>query len=852
MAPSLDVLNQIPSLPLKPSFTSRRNFPPTAKLSPVKPFKNHQAQYYDSSRIDDAHSTLDLKAELDVLVDLRTYSSLLRSCIRSRDLHHGRLLHRRLVLSGLPFDSTIFNSLITLYSKCGDLDSAISVFNQMGDERDLVSWTAMISAAVENNMQGRALSIFLEMIELGFIPNEFTLSSVIHACSNPCFGKVGILLLGSAIKTGFGKRNASVAGALIDMLAKNGDLASARKVFDEILEKNEVVWTLMITRYAQHGLCMDAVKLFLEFLFDDFVPDQFSLSSVISACAELESVLLGKQLHSLAIRVGFVCEVCVGCSLVNMYAKCAQGTTMDDSRKVFDRMPNHNVMSWTAVISGYVQSGRNDEQALSLFLQMLEGKIKPNHFTYSSILKACANLSNIDLGKQVYTHVIKTGLAFVNIVGNSLVTMFTNSGSMEDACKAFEVLYEKNLISYNALVDGYVKNLNSEEVFEIFQQMKSMNLGANTFTFASLLSSAASIGVMTKGQQLHAQLLKMGFESDICINNALISMYSRCGNVEDACNVFDEMKHRNVISWTSMITGFAKHGDGHCALQLFHEMISTGLRPNEITYVAVLSACSHVGLVREGIENFYSMQRDHGLVPRMEHYACMVDLLGRSGFVKEAFRLITSMPFKADVMVWKTLLSACRIHQNVELGEMAAKNVIELEPSDPAAYILLSNLYAVARRWRDVAKLRSVMKEMKLSKEAGLSWIEVDKKMHKFHVADTSHPQAKEIFEKLDELVEEIKKMGYVPDIDCVLHDMVEDLKERYLLQHSEKIAVAFGLLSTESPRPIRVFKNLRVCGDCHTAIKFISMKESREIILRDSNRFHRFRNGECSCGDYW
>ncbi|KAI0491996.1 hypothetical protein KFK09_026259 [Dendrobium nobile] len=852
MASTLHFLTQIPSHPLKLSPTSRQNPSPPVKHSHLKPIKKHLTRLADSSRCEEDCSVLDTTTELDAPVELRAYSSLLRSCIRSRDIHHGRLIHRRLLLSGLPFDSVISNSLITLYSKCGDWDSALSVFNQMGEERDVVSWTAMISAATENKMQGRALSLFLEMLNLGLIPNEFTISSVLHACSNPDFSKIGILLLGSAIKTGFCKRNASVAGALIDMFAKIGDLASARRVFDELLERNKVVWTLMITRYAQHGLCLDAVKLFVELVFDDFVPDQYSLSSVISACSELESLLLGKQLHSLAIRIGFVSDVCVGCSLINMYAKCAEGGAMVDSRKVFDRMPQHNVMSWTAIISGYVQGDRNDEHALSLFLKMLEGKIKPNHFTYSSILKACANLSNAELGKQVYARVIKSGLAFVNFVGNSLVTMFANSGRMEDACKAFEVLYEKNLVSYNALVDGYVKNSNSEGAFDIFQQIESMNLGANAFTFASLLSSAASIGVMSKGQKLHGRLLKMGYESDICINNALISMYSRCGNTEDACIVFDEMRYRNVISWTSMITGNAKHGEAHCALQLFHEMLSTGLRPNEVTYVAVLSACSHVGLVREGLKTFHSMQRDHGLVPRMEHYACMVDLLGRSGRVEEAFEFITSMPLKADVLVWKTLLGACRLHQNVRLGEIATKNIVELDPSDPAAYILLSNLYAVAGRWQEVAKMRRGLKEMKLRKEAGMSWIEVEKRIHKFHVADSSHPQAQEIFKKLDELVDEIKIMGYVPDIDCVLHDVEEDVKEKYLLQHSEKIAVAFGLLSTKSPRPIRVFKNLRVCGDCHSAIKFISMKTSREIILRDSNRFHRFRNGECSCGGYW
>ncbi|KAK8955706.1 Pentatricopeptide repeat-containing protein [Platanthera guangdongensis] len=698
---------------LEPSLFPRRNsVQPPANHPKIKSLKNRLTRLTDSGRLDDALSTLDLMAENGATADLRTYSALLRSCIRSGDLHHGRLLHRHCLLSGLPFDSILSNSLITLYSKCGDWASAFSVFNKMGDRRDIVSWTALISAAAKSKMRDTAVSIFLQTLELGFVPNEFTISSVIQACSIPQFLQFGTSLLASAIKTGYCKHNASVAGALIDMFSKNGDMVSARKVFDEIPDRNEVLWTLLITRYAQHGLGLDAVKLFVDLLIDGCIPDPFSLSSVISACAESGSDRVGKQLHSLSIQIGLDSDICVGCSLVDMYAKCSERGSIDDSRKVFDRMPVHNVMSWTAIISGYAQSGgANDDQPLILFSKMLEGMVKPNEFTYSSVLKACTNFSKVDLGLQVHAHIVKSGLSSVNFVGNALVTMFASSGRMEDACKAFELLYEKNLISYNALVDGYAKSSNSEEAFEIFHRIENSDLGASAFTFASLLSAVACIGLIGKGQQFHGRLLKMGFGSDTCVANALITMYSRCGNVDDARIIFGEMNERNVISWTSMIAGLAKHGDAHRALQLFNEMLSAGLRPNEITYLAVLSACSHVGLVREGLNYFHSMERDRRLVARAEHYACVVDLLGRSGRVEEALEFVASMPFEADALVWKTLLGACRTHRKVELGEIAAKRIIELDPSDPAAYILLSNTYAAAGRWAEVARIRRGMKE---------------------------------------------------------------------------------------------------------------------------------------------
>lgn len=301
-----------------------------------------------------------------------------------------------------------------------------------------------------------------------------------------------------------------------------------------------------------------------------------------------------------------------------------------------------------------------------------------------------------------------------------------------------------------------------------------------------------------------------------------------------------------------MITGFAKHGFASKALNMFDQMIKAGAKPNEVTFVAVLSACSHVGMVSEGKKHFDSMVKEYGLVPRMEHYACMVDLLGRSGSLVEALEFINSMPILANSLVWRTLLGASLLHGDTEIGEKAAKMVIKQDPNDPASYTLLSNLYASEGQWENVQKIRTDMKDKNLRKEAGCSWIESNNRVHKFLVGDTSHAQAPAIYKKLDEVICEIREMGYVPNTDLVRHDLEEEQKEPYLLQHSEKIAVAYGLISTPRSKPIRIFKNLRICGDCHTAMKYISQATSREIIVRDSNRFHHFRDGSCSCRDYW
>ncbi|PIA49029.1 hypothetical protein AQUCO_01300111v1 [Aquilegia coerulea] len=841
--------------PFKSTTSSRQNISSFQSLKhpQFEPLKHRLITQLDVGHLDQAFSTLDLMTQQGIQPDLVTYSVLLKSCIRSYNFDRGKLVHARLIESGLEFDNVVRNSLISLYSKCGDWEKAKSIFEGMNDDKDLVSWSAMISCFANNNRKSEAIIMFYEMLESGHYPNEFCFTAVFRACCDVDNAWVGRVIFGSVIKTGYFESNLCVGCELIDLFTKGmGDLISARKVFDKMPERNAVTWTLMITRYAQCGSAIDAVELFLDMEMSEFIPDRFTLSSVISACAELESFRLGQQLHSRAIRSGLALDVCVGCSLVDMYAKCALDGSVNESRKVFDRMPSHNVMSWTAIITGYVQCGGQDQEAINLFCDMKQGQVLPNHFTFSSVLKACANLSDSKVGKQVYAHVVKSGLASVNCVGNSLISMFARSGNMEDARKAFDILFEKNLISFNTMVDGYSKSLKSDEAFEMFHQIENTGIGVSAYTFASLLSGAASIGALSKGEQLHARLVKTGLESDLFIGNSLISMYSRCGNVEAALQIFNDVDDRNVISWTSMITGFAKHGYARRALTMFHEMVKEGVKPNEVTYVAVLSACSHVGMVAEGWEHFNSMHKVHNIVPRMEHYACMVDLLGRSGLLKEALDFINSMPFKADSLVWRTLLGACRVQGNMELGKLVAKHILELDPHDPAAYILLSNLYASAGQWNDVLKIRKTMKERKLTKEAGCSWIELESHVHKFYVGDTSHPRANEIFGKLDQLACEIKDLGYVPNTDFVLHDVADEQKEQYLFQHSEKIALAFGLISTSDSRPIRIFKNLRVCGDCHSAMKFISIASEREIVVRDTNRFHHIKDGLCSCNDYW
>ncbi|CAA2988749.1 pentatricopeptide repeat-containing At3g49170, chloroplastic [Olea europaea subsp. europaea] len=501
------------------------------------------------------------------------------------------------------------------------------------------------------------------------------------------------------------------------------------------------------------------------------------------------------------------------------------------------------------------------KEAISILDFMSKNSFTPDLTVYSVLLKSCIRARNFDLGRVVHSRLVESKLECDSIALNSLISLYAKCGEWERAEEIFESMEgdKRDLVSWSAMISCYVRSgLNLQAIMTFFEMVKfgdqidGSRIGLDAFTFASLLSGAASVGAVGKGERIHAQLLKSGFESDQCVANALISMYTRCGNIEAAFQVFEQMEDWNVISWTSIITGFAKHGFAKRSLELFKQMLDFGTKPNEVTYIAVLSACSHAGLIDEGWRYFHLMYKEHRIHPRMEHYACMVDLLGRSGLLEKAIQFIKSMPFMANALVWRTLLSACRVHGNAELGKDAAEMILEQEPNDPAAYILLSNLYASSGQWGKVAKIRKCMKERNLVKEAGCSWMEAENKVHKFYVGDTKHPRTRDIYEELDRLLLEIKEMGYVPNNDFVLHEVEEEQKEQYLFQHSEKIALAFGLISTSKPSPIRIFKNLRVCGDCHAAMKYISIATGREIVVRDSNRFHHIKNGSCSCNDYW
>lgn len=432
--------------------------------------------------------------------------------------------------------------------------------------------------------------------------------------------------------------------------------------------------------------------------------------------------------------------------------------------------------------------------------------------------------------------------------------MYAKAGKICEAHRVFEVLPERDVVSCTAIISGYAQLGHDEEALNLFRRLQREGMRSNYVTYASVLTALSGLAALDLGRQVHGQVLRAKLPFYVVLLNSLIDMYSKCGSLPYSRRIFDSMSEKTVISWNAMLVGYSKHGMGREAVELFKLMKEENrVKPDGVTFLAVLSGCSHGGMEDRGLEIFYDMinQKD-GFKPEIEHYGCVVDLFGRSGRVEEAFEFIKKMPFKPTAAILGSLLGACRVHQKVQIGDFVGRQLLEIEPENAGNYVILSNLYASAGRWEDVRTVRKLMLEKAVKKEPGKSWIELDQTLHAFHASDRSHPRRTEVSAKVRELSIKMKEAGYVPELSCVLHDVDDEQKEKILQGHSEKLALAFGMICTSEGTPVRIIKNLRICVDCHNFAKFLSKVYGREVCLRDKNRFHHIVAGTCSCGDYW
>lgn len=530
-----------------------------------------------------------------------------------------------------------------------------------------------------------------------------------------------------------------------------------------------------------------------------------------------------------------------------MYGKCG---LIHNARKVFDenRQLCKLTVIYNALISGYALNSRVKETVL-LFCEMREMGVEINGVTMLALVPVCWAPGNLGLGMCVHGCCVKFGLDVDSSVGNCLLTMYVKSGEIDYARRLFNEMPGKGLISWNAMINGYAQNGIANDVLELYREMKSSGVSPDPVTLVGVLSSCAHLGALSVGREVERRIEVCGFGSNPFLNNALINMYARCGNMVKARDIFDGMPVKNVVSWTAIISGYGMHGQGELAVELFDDMIRTGIRPDLAAFVSVLSACSHAGLTDKGLDYFGVMERKYGLQPGPEHYSCVVDLLGRAGRLSEAQELIKSMKVKPDGAVWGALLGACKIHRNVELAELAFERVVELEPTNIGYYVLLSNIYNEAGNLEGIVRVRTMMREQKLKKDPGCSYVDLKGKVHLFFAGDRNHPQTQEIYKLLDELENLVKELdGFKKNDQGRRNEEVSDS----MGVHSEKLAIAFGILNTRQGTEIVVIKNLRICGDCHLFIKLVSQIVDHQFVVRDATRFHHFRHGCCSCKDYW
>jgi pentatricopeptide repeat protein len=541
--------------------------------------------------------------------------------------------------------------------------------------------------------------------------------------------------------------------------------------------------------------------------------------------------------------------VLVGTALLDMYAKCGH---LHYTRRVFEAMADKNDVTWSALIGGFVLCGRMLE-ALRLFKDMLaQGLCFLSPTSVASALRACANLADLRIGEQLHVLLAKSGLHSDLTAGNSLLSMYAKAGLIDEATTLFDEMAVKDTVSYSALISGYVQNGMADEAFLVFRKMQACNVEPDVATMVSLIPACSHLAALQHGKCSHASVIVRGIASETAICNALIDMYAKCGRIDLSRQVFDVMPARDIVSWNTMIAGYGIHGLGKEATALFLDMKNRACEPDDVTFICLISACSHSGLVTEGKRWFHMMEQKYGLTPRMEHYIGMVDLLARGGFLDEAYQFIQSMPLKADVRVWGALLGACRVHKNIDLGKQVSRIIQKLGPEGTGNFVLLSNIFSAAGRFDEAAEVRILQKEKGFKKSPGCSWIEINGSLHAFIGGDRSHPQSPQIYQELDSILVDIQKLGYQADTSFVLQDLEDEEKERALLYHSEKLAIAFGILTLSEDKTIFVTKNLRVCGDCHTVIKYMTLVRKRAIVVRDANRFHHFKNGQCSCGDFW
>lgn len=806
----------------------------------------------------------------------------LKNC---KTLNELKQPHCHILKQGLGHKPSYISKVVSTCAQMGTFESltyAQKAFDYYIKDNETSATLFMYNSLIRGysciGLGVEAISLYVELVGFGILPDKFTFPFVLNACTkSSAFGE-GVQVHGAIVKMGF-DRDVFVENCLIHFYGECGDIVDGRRVFDEMSERNVVSWTSLICACARRDLPKEAVYLFFEMVEEGIKPNSVTMVCVISACAKLQNLELGDRVCAYIDELGMKANALMVNALVDMYMKCG---AVDTAKQLFGECKDRNLVLCNTIMSNYVRLGLARE-ALAILDEMLLHGPRPDRVTMLSAVSASAQLGDLLCGRMCHGYVLRNGLEGWDSICNTMIDMYMKCGKQEMACRIFDHMSNKTVVSWNSLIAGLIKNgdvesarevfsempgrdhiswntmlggLTQENMFEeameLFRVMLSERIKVDRVTMVGVASACGYLGALDLAKWIYAYIEKNGIHCDMQLATALVDMFARCGDPQRAMQVFRRMEKRDVSAWTAAIGAMAMEGNGEQAVELFNEMLRQGIKPDSIVFVGVLTACSHGGLVNQGWHLFRSMTDIHGVSPQIVHYGCMVDLLGRAGLLGEALDLIKSMPVEPNDVIWGSLLAACQKHQNVDIAAYAAERITELDPEKSGVHVLLSNIYASAGKWTNVARVRLQMKEQGIRKLPGSSSIEVNGKVHEFTSGDESHPEMNNISSMLREMNCRLRDAGYVPDLTNVLLDVDEQEKKYLLSHHSEKLAMAFGLISTSKTMPIRVVKNLRLCCDCHSFAKLVSKVYDREIIVRDNNRFHFFRQGSCSCSDFW
>ncbi|KAK9692359.1 hypothetical protein RND81_09G258900 [Saponaria officinalis] len=823
--------------------------------------KNDKAILHTFSKMEDSH----------ILPNSKTLPLILKACSKLHDVESGKRIHHLIKNTDLIDDVRVKSSLVDFYGKCGFLDDARQVFDEMC-ERDVVLWNVMINCYVGCRCYEEGLCLFRGIWSENLKPTSVTMVALLVACGELFELRLGKEVHGYCLRSGLFDSSFHLGTALIGFYAKF-DVGASRVVFDSMGLKNVVSWNAMINAYFGAGYQFEALSLLVEMLLKEAECDKVTLLTAIKACSEIEYLGFGKQLHQLTIKFGYAHDPYITNTLLSFYSKTQSSVS---STKLFESAPVHDTAMWNSMLSACLDCGSHAEacrlfsrmlsegfqvteatltvllslcseigseskvvkslhakiikrrfydnsvildalmrnyseigciqeallifdklhtpdiiswniiisalvdnrlmnRAWNYFKKMLHSEIKPNAHTVLAALSICKDASFLNVGRSLHAYVLKHGIRLDVELNTALVEMYMNCGDEATARNLFEKCSNKDIVSWNCLIANYVRNNLAHKALVLFSQM-ILEVEPNSVTVINILSSCTDIASLPLGQCLHAYTIRKNYFGgfNLSLANALLSMYARCGSMKNAETIFETMQRRNISSWNALIAGYGLNGQVNEALQSFSVMLKEGFKPNGRSFLSILAACSHSGTVEKGLDLFKSMIYDFRITPMLVHYGCIVDLLGRAGYVDEAKTIIRSMPFEPDASVWRALLSTCRDNTDPSLGITVFQRLVEIEPENPGNYIMLSNIYATAGLWSKVENLRTRLKEKGLSKNPGMSWIFVRNQVHCFIAGDQSLLEDGEVHTTLKSLLSVLKDDGYIPNLPCVVDDELE------------------------------------------------------------------------------